>query len=98
MTVPFLNRTESEFRFVWRCRAVGTVVGGVVGYVAMLRPQSATNPYALTAILCTCVALGGLLTVFQPRVTPLPPTPSPPAQDPRPVPVGITAHRLVQGL
>ncbi len=34
-------------------RMVGTVAGGVIGYCVMLKPQSATNPYALMAIACT---------------------------------------------
>ena len=34
---------------------VSTVAGGVVGYCVMLKPQAATNPYAIMAIACTIV-------------------------------------------
>ncbi len=36
---------------------------GAVGYVAMLRPASATNPYALTVILCAWVFIGSFLAL-----------------------------------
>lgn len=36
---------------------------GVVGYVAKLRPASATNPYALTFILCAWVFIGSFLAL-----------------------------------
>ena len=34
-------------------RILGTVVGGAIGYCVMLKPESATNPYAIMCIICT---------------------------------------------
>lgn len=44
-------------------RAVGTVVGGAIGYAAMLRTQSATNPVVLVAVLCLWVFVGSWLAL-----------------------------------
>lgn len=38
---------------------VGTAVGGTLGYLAMLDPDLATNPYGLMAIICTYTFLVG---------------------------------------
>ena len=39
-------------------RIVGTVFGGLIGFLVMLKSKSATNPYALMTIMCTIVFLG----------------------------------------
>ena len=39
-------------------RLFGSALGGVIGFCAMLRTQSATNPYILMAVLCTIVFVG----------------------------------------
>jgi hypothetical protein len=39
-------------------RVFGSGLGGAVGFCVMLNTRSATNPYALMAILCTIVFVG----------------------------------------
>ncbi|KAK9815248.1 hypothetical protein WJX72_000626 [[Myrmecia] bisecta] len=46
-------------------RLAATVLGGVFGFLVMLRPSVATNPYALTAIVCTFTCMCGFLTMTQ---------------------------------
>ncbi|KAK9815502.1 hypothetical protein WJX72_004760 [[Myrmecia] bisecta] len=46
-------------------RLAGSVLGGVLGFLVMLRPSVATSPYALTAIVCTFTCLCGFLTMTQ---------------------------------
>ena len=41
-------------------RTSGTFLGCVFGYLVLLRPQTAGNPYALTALLCAWSFLCGL--------------------------------------
>ena len=46
-------------------RIIGTVVGGLIGFLVMLKTESATNPYALMTIMCTIVFLSSFPSTTQ---------------------------------
>ncbi len=46
----------------------GTLVGGALGFLSMMHPALATNPYALLAIICAATFAVGLASAAQLRV------------------------------
>ena len=43
----------------------GTIAGAILGYVCMVSPDLATNPYGLMTIICTFTFIVGALTMHQ---------------------------------